>query len=75
MQTQRRINRKDFLKGSVAGVLALVVGRLFTKKAQAVESLTDVAYYDEPAVGQPGYEKRVAKLFKSGDLPEKATRI
>lgn len=63
------VNRKDFLKGTVAGVAALLLGRLFEKKARAMESMTDVTYYEGPAIGQPGYEKRVAKLFEGAGLP------
>ena len=69
------VSRKDFLKGTVAGAAALLIGKLFGKKARAMEAMPGVTYYDEPAVGQPGYEKRVARLFASGDLPDKATRI
>ena len=69
------LNRKDFLKGTVAGLAALWVGGLFSKKARAAESMTGVTYYDEPAIGQPGYEKRVANLFKDKGLPQKASRI
>ena len=59
------LSRKDFLKGSVAGLSTLLLARVFAKKARAMEPLTNVTYYDEPAIGQPGYEKRVARLFKS----------
>jgi hypothetical protein len=68
------INRKDFLKGSMAGLVTLLLAKVFTKKARAMEPFTNVTYYDEPAIGQPGYEKRVAKLFKGAGLPEKANR-
>ncbi len=69
------INRKDFLKGSGAGLATLLLGRFFEKKAQAMEPFTDVTYYDEPAIGQPGYEKRVAKLFKGTGLPDRTTHL
>lgn len=68
------LNRKDFLKGSVAGLATLLLARFLVKKARAMEPLTNVTYYDEPAIGQPGYEKRVASLFKGMGLPEKANR-
>jgi hypothetical protein len=64
MQT-KGLNRKDFLKGSMAGLATFLLAKAFTKKARAMEPFTDVTYYDEPAIGQPGYEKRVARLFKS----------
>jgi len=42
---------------------------------RSASPMTGVTYYDEPAIGQPGYEKRVANLFKDKGLPQKASRI
>jgi hypothetical protein len=71
---KKGLNRKDFLKGSIAGLATLLLARVLKKKAHAMEPFTDVTYYDEPAIGQPGYAKRVAKLFKGTGLPEKANQ-
>lgn len=68
-------NRKDFLKLAAMTAATALASGLISKKARAMEPLVDVTYYDEPAIGQTGYEKRVAKLFKASGLPQKATRI
>ena len=73
---KKKLNRKDFLKlATMTAATALASGLISKKKALAMEHVTDVTYYDGPSIGQPGYERRVAKLFKASGLPQKATRI
>ncbi len=67
-------NRKDFIKASVAGLAGLLAAKVFAKKARALEPDTVVKYYEEPAVGQPGYANRIARLFKGKGLPERTSQ-
>jgi hypothetical protein len=75
MMDKENLSRKEFLKLTATGVVAVVAGGLLAEKALAAESLMESHVHDEPAIGQEGYSKRVARLFKDSGLPEKATSI
>lgn len=75
MMDRKNLSRKEFLKMTAKGAVAAVAGGLLAEEVSAVESLMGPHMYDEPAIGQKGYEKRVARLFKASGLPEEATSI
>lgn len=75
MMDRENLSRKEFLKITAKGVVAAMAGGLLAEKALAVESIAESHMFDEPAIGQKGYEKRVARLFKASGLPEEATSI
>lgn len=69
------LSRKEFLKLTVASALGVAAAELLPGKALAMESFMEGSFYDEPLIGQSGYEKRVARLFMARGLPNKATHI
>ena len=75
MLDKKNLSRKDFLKMTAKGAVAAMASGLFAEKVLAAESLMESHMPDEPAIGQEGYNKRVARLFKDSGLPEKATSI
>lgn len=75
MMDKRKLTRKEFLKLTAKGAVAAMAGGLLAEKALAAESLIKSHMHDEPAIGQEGYNERVARLFKDSGLPEKATSI
>lgn len=75
MMDKKKLSRKEFLRLTAMGAVTAVASGLVPEKILAMQSLMDQSMYGEPAIGQPGYEKRVAKLFKVSGLPEKATSI
>ena len=75
MMDKENLSRKDFLRLTAKGAVAVVAGGLLAEKALAAESMMESHIHDEPAIGQEGYSRRVARLFKASGLPEKATSI
>jgi len=60
---ESRLTRKAFLKAVVLGGTAFVLPR--TKEAAAAELPANVPLYTgEPNIGEPGYERRVARIFE-----------
>lgn len=58
-----RLTRKAFVKTMVLGGAALLLPQ--AKEAAAAEIPSDITLYiGEPSIGEPGYERRIARLFK-----------
>lgn len=64
---QSRLSRKAFLKAMALGSAALLLPP--AKEAAAAEAPPDIRFYsDEPSIGAPGYEQRIAKIFEQATI-------
>ena len=72
---KKELSRKDFLRLAAIGAVTAVGGGIIAEKAVAMESLIEGSFSEEPVIGQKGYERRVARLFKDNGLPERGTSI
>ena len=61
------LTRKAFAKTMALGVAALLLPQ--AKRATAAEVPSDVTLYTgEPSIGEPGYERRIAKIFEQATV-------
>jgi len=60
----RRTERNGLTRKQFLGLAAAAAGAMLSRPREA--SANQRAVHKEPLIGEPGYDRRMAKLFRSG---------